>query len=57
MHELSIEKQETECTPPLVKTVIPSYTFEKISIDTATPNSEASSGNVYIIRFVDWLTN
>jgi len=44
-------------TAPLVEMDVPAYPFEKVSLDISGPYSETSQGNVYIVSFVDWLTN
>ena len=36
---------------------IPAYPFEKVSLDISGPYGETLQGNVYIVSFVDWLTN
>lgn len=40
--------------PPLQDTDIPSYPFQKVSVDLSGPYPESLSGNKYIISFVDW---
>lgn len=35
----------------------PFYSFEKVSMDVSAPYPEMSRGNIYIVGFVDWLTN
>ena len=42
---------------PLLETDIPSYPFQKISMDVSGPYGETSQGNLYIVSFVDWLSN
>ena len=42
---------------PLLETDIPSYPFQKISMDISGPNGETSQGNIYIVSFVDLLSN
>ena len=36
---------------------VPAYPFEKVSLDISGPYGETLRGNVYIVCFVDWLTN
>ena len=36
---------------------VPAYPFEKVSLDISGPYGETLRGNVYIVSFVDWLTN
>lgn len=50
------ESKENE-TAPLEETDIPEYPFQKISMDISSPYGETSRGNLYIVSFVDWLTN
>ena len=42
---------------PLEETDVPSYLFEKISMDVSGPSGETPRGDKYIVNFVDWLTN
>ena len=36
---------------------LPDYPFEEISLDVSGPYNETPRGNIYIVSFVDWLTN
>ena len=36
---------------------VPAYLFEKVSLDITDHYGETLRGIVYIVRFVDWLTN
>ena len=36
---------------------VPAYLFEKVSLDVTDQYGETQRGNVYIVSFVDWLTN
>ena len=36
---------------------VPAYLFEKVSLDVTDQYGETLRGNVYIVSFVDWLTN
>ena len=36
---------------------VPAYLFEKVSLDITDQYGETLRGNVYIVSFVDWLTN
>ena len=42
---------------PLEETFVPSYSFEKISMDVSGPYGEIPRRNKFIVSFVDWLTN
>lgn len=42
---------------PLGGMDILNFPFEKISMDVSGPYEKTSRGNVYIVSFVDWLTN
>ena len=42
---------------PLMEMEVLSYYFEKISMDVSGPCTKMPRGNVYIVSFVDWLTN
>ena len=42
---------------PFMEMDVSAYPFEKISLDVSGPNGETPRGNIYIVSFVDWLTN
>lgn len=42
---------------PLEETDVSNFPFEKVSMDVSRPYRETSRGNVYILSFVNWLTN
>ena len=42
---------------PLEETDVPSYPFEKISMNVSGPYGETAQGSKYLVSFVDWLTN
>ena len=42
---------------PLEEMDVPAYPFEKVSLDISGPYGETQRGNLYIVSFVDWLTN
>ena len=44
-------------TAPLEEMDVPAYPFEKVRLDISGPYGETMRENVYIVSFVDWLTN
>ena len=55
---VTCQTRSSRCeTAPLEEMDVPAYPFEKVSLDISGPYDETLQGNVYIVSFVDWLTN
>ena len=55
---VTCQARSSRCeTAPLEEMDVPAYPFEKVSLDISGPYGETLQGNVYIVSFVDWLTN
>ena len=55
---ITCQARSSRCeTAPLEEMDVPAYPFEKVSLDISGPYGETLRRNVYIVSFVDWLTN
>ena len=55
---VTCQARSSRCeSAPLEEMDVPAYSFEKFSLDITDQYGETLRGNVYIVSFVDWLTN